>query len=77
MGHAFILIKMMKAFDEGKKQPQKTICIQEHKMLELIKTIIIGYNVQEEILFDTCCIQEEQKDRKKNKEPFKELIKNF
>lgn len=68
---------MMKAFDEGKKQAQKIMCIQEHKMLEFIKTIIIGYNVQEEILFDTCYIQEGQKNSKKNKEPFKELIKNF
>lgn len=68
---------MMKAFDDNKKQPQKIICIEENKMLEFLKTILIGYNVQEKILFDTCYIQEGQKNIKKNKEPFKELIKNF
>lgn len=77
IGHAFILTQIMKTFDEAKKQPKKIICIQEDKMLEFIKMIIIGHNVQEQIVFDTCYIQEEQKNKKKNKESFKELIKNF
>jgi len=77
LGHAFILIKMMEAFDDKKKQPQKIVCIEEHKIAEFIKTIIIGYNIQDKILFDTCYIQPEEKTKKKNKESFKELIKNF
>ena len=77
LGHALILIKMMKAFDDNKKQTQKIMCVEEHKLLEFIKTIIIGYNVQEKMLFDTCCIQKGEKSIRKNKEPFKELIKNF
>jgi len=77
LGHALILIKMMEAFDDKKKQPQKIIYIEEHKIAEFIKTIIIGYNIQDKILFDTCFIQPEEKTNKKNKESFKELIKNF
>ncbi|MCX6823837.1 MAG: class I tRNA ligase family protein [candidate division SR1 bacterium] len=77
LGHALILIKMMEAFDDSKKQPQKIFCINENKVFEFLKTIIIGYNVQNKMLFDTCYIQKEQKTNKKNKETFKELIKNF
>jgi len=77
LGHALILIKMMEAFSESKKEPQKIFCISEQKIFEFLKTIIIGYNVQDKILFDMCYIQKEQKIDKKNKEPFKELIKNF
>ncbi|MEI6672791.1 MAG: hypothetical protein WCL02_05715 [bacterium] len=68
---------MMNAFDENKQQPQKVLYIEENKIFEFLKTIIIGYNVQEKILFDTCYIKEENKPNKKNKESFKELIKNF
>jgi hypothetical protein len=67
----------MEAFDESKKEPKKIFCINEHRILEFLKTIILGYNVQKKILFDTCHIQQEQKTNKKNKETFKELIKNF
>ncbi|HBB04102.1 TPA: hypothetical protein DCZ39_04370 [Patescibacteria group bacterium] len=72
-----ILIKMMNAFNESKKEPKKIFYINENKISEFLKTIIIGYNVQDKILFDTCYIQQEQKINKKNKETFKELIKNF
>ena len=57
LGHAFILIKMMEAFADEKKEPQKIFCIDQHKIFEFLKTLIIGYNVQKKILFDTCCIQ--------------------
>jgi hypothetical protein len=67
----------MEAFADSKKEPQKIIYINEHKIFEFIKTIIIGYNVQEKMLFDTCYIGQEEKNSKKNKESFKELIKNF
>ena len=67
----------MEAFSDDKKQPQKIFCIDEPKIFEFLKTIIIGYNVQDKILFDTCYIQQEQKTTKRNKESFKELIKNF
>ena len=77
LGHSLILIKMMEAFNDSKKEPQKIFCISENKIFEFLKTIIIGYNVQDKILFDTCYIQEEQKAEKRNKETFKELIKNF
>lgn len=76
LGNALILIKMMESFDE-KKEPKKILCIDENKILEFIKTIIIGYNVQNKLLFDSCNIQQEQKINKKNKDTFKELIKNF
>lgn len=75
LGHAIIFIKIMKSFDESKKQPKKIFCIEENKILEFLKTTIIGYNIQEKILFDTCYIQQEQKIW--NKESFKELIKKF
>lgn len=77
LGHAFILIKMMELFDDNKKQPQKIFCVHEYEILEFIKMIIIGYNVQGKSPFDTCYIQQEQKNNKKNKETFKELVKNF
>jgi len=77
LGNALILIKMMEAFDDSKKQPKKILCISENKILEFLKTIIIGYNVQDKVLFDTCHIQQEQKTNKKNKETFKELVKKF
>lgn len=77
LGHTLILIKMMEAFDGGKKSPEKIFCIDEKKIFEFIKTIIIGYNIQEKILFDACYIQEEKKQTKKRKETFKELIKEF
>ena len=76
LGHALILIKMMEAFDDGKKAPKKMFCISEYKILEFLKTIIIGKNILGKLLFETCCIQTEQKNTKKNKESFKELIKN-
>lgn len=77
LGHALILIKMMEAFSENKHQPEKILHIEECKIFELLKTIIIGYNIQDKILFDTCYIKPDQKIQKKNKENFKELIKNF
>lgn len=77
LGHAFILIKMMEAFNDKKQKTKKILYIEDHKIFEFLKTIIIGYNVQDTILFDTCYIQEEEKTMKTSKEPFKELIKNF
>lgn len=77
LGHALILIKMMEAFEEGKKAPQKIFCIDESKIFEFIKTIIIGENVQGKMLFDTCYIQEKKKPATKGKDSFKELIKEF
>jgi valyl-tRNA synthetase len=77
LGNALILIKMMEAFNDTKKEAQKVFYIQEQKILEFLKTIIIGENVQGKILFDTCYIQGQQKQAKKNKEPFKEMIKIF
>lgn len=68
---------MMEAFNDKKKQPQKICCTSESKIFEFIKTIIIGYNIQNKPLFDTCYIQKEEKNSKKIKEPFKELIKIF
>ena len=77
LGHALILIKMMEAFSNDRQQAKKILYIKENKIFEIIKTIIIGYNVQDTILFDTCYIQEEKETIKKNKESFKELIKKF
>lgn len=77
LGHAFILIKMMEAFSDSKKEPEKICCVSENKIFEFLKTIIIGENIQGKSLFDLCYIQQEQKTGKRNKEPFKELIKNF
>lgn len=77
LGHAMILIKMMEAFNEEKKPPKKIFCIHEQKIFEFLKTIIIGQNIQGKILFDTCYIQEENKNIQKNKEAFKEVIKTF
>ncbi len=67
----------MEAFTDSKKEPEKIFCISENKLFEFLKTIIIGYNIQKKPLFDTCHIQQDQKTDKKNKESFKELIKNF
>ena len=75
LGHALILIKMMEAFDDGKKSPEKMFCIDESKIFEFLKTVIIGYNIQGKMLFDACYIQEEQKQAKKRKEFIKESIK--
>lgn len=75
LGHAMILIKTMEAFGESKKETKKIFCAHENKIFEFLKTIIIGYKVQEKALFDTCYVQNEQKD--KNKETFKELIKKY
>lgn len=77
LGNAMILVKMMEAFDEGKKQPEKILCIGENKIFDFLKTITIGHNVQKKLLFDTCYIQPEEKINKKNKESFKELVKNY
>lgn len=77
LGHAMILIKMMEAFNQEKKNPKKIFCVSEQKIFEFLKTIIIGQNIQEKILFDTCYIQEEKKSTKRNKESFKELIKTY
>ena len=77
LGHALIFIKMMDAFNDTKQNPHKIIYIEKNKILELLKTVIIGYNVQNSILFDTCYIQQKEETSKKNKESFKELIKNF
>jgi len=77
LGHALILIKMMEAFSNDRQQAKKILYIKENKIFEFLKTIIIGYNVQDTILFDTCYIQEEKETIKKNKESFKELIKKF
>ena len=77
LGHALIFIKMMDAFNDTKQHPHKIICIEKNKIFEFLKTIIIGYNVQNSIVFDTCYIQEAEETTKKKKESFKELIKNF
>lgn len=77
LGHALILVKIMEAFNESKKEPEKIFCVDEQKILELLKTVIIGENVQGKTLFSTCYIQQQSKQTKKNKETFKELIKNF
>lgn len=68
---------MMEAFSNGKTQPEKIFCINEHKISEFIKMIIIGYNIQKKLLFDVCSIQKSHTTEKKGKEQFKELIKNF
>jgi len=68
---------MMEAFNDTKKEVKKILCINENKIFEFLKTIIIGYNIQDKILFDTCYIQKEQNINKKNKATFKELIENF
>jgi acid phosphatase class B len=67
----------MEAFGNDRQQVKKILYIKENKIFEFLKTIIIGYNVQDTILFDTCYIQEEKETIKKNKESFKELIKKF
>lgn len=77
LGHALILIKMMEAFNDSKIEPKKIFYIHEQKILEFLKTIVIGYNVQEKILFDECHIQEEKKISKKHNDSFKELTKTF
>jgi len=76
LGDALILIKMMEAFDDSKKWPEKIFCIHENKILEFLKTIIIGKSIIGKLLFDTCYIQTEKKNTKRNKESFKELIKH-
>lgn len=77
LGNALILIKMMEAFDESKKWPEKIFCINEQKILDFIKTMVIGYDIQKKIIFDTCHIEKSQKTSKKSKVAFKELIKNY
>jgi len=77
LGHALILIKTMEAFNEGKKWPKKMCYIQENKIFEFLKTIIIAHNIQDTLLFDTCYIQPEEKTSKKKKEWFKEMVKEF
>ncbi len=76
LGHALILIKTLEIFQEGKKETEVAITVNEHKIFELLKTIIIGYNVNKQSLCTTCYIQEEQKTSKRNTESFKEQIKN-
>jgi hypothetical protein len=61
LGHAMILIKMMDVFDKDKKKPTKICYIEQHKIFEFLKTIIIGHNIQNTILFDTCFIRPEEK----------------
>lgn len=68
---------MMEAFNDKKREPQKIFCIPEQKIMELLKTIIIGENIQGKILFDACYVQEHHTSTKKNKETFKEMIKTF
>ncbi len=77
LGHALILIKTLEWFQEGKKETEIAISVSEHKIFELLKAIIIGYNVNKKPLCTTCYIQEEQKTTKKNTESFKEQIKNM
>ncbi len=77
LGNALILIKMMEAFNDKKREPQKIFCIQEQKIMELLKTIIIGENIQGKMLFDACYVQEHHASTKKSKETFKEMIKAF
>lgn len=74
--HALILMKMMDAFDDTKKSPEKILCIEEHNIFEFLKTVIIWYNVQNKMLFDTCHIREEENIQKHKRISFKELIKN-
>ena len=61
LGHAIILIRLMEAFNENKKKPTKICYIEEPKIFEFLKTIIIGHNIQNTILFDTCFIRPEEK----------------
>jgi hypothetical protein len=68
LGHALILIKTMEAFNESKKSPKKMCYIQDNKIFEFLKTIIIAHNIQDTLLFDTCYIQPEEKNTKKKKE---------
>lgn len=68
---------MMEAFNDSKKEPKKILHINENKIFEFLKTIIIGYNVQEKILFNECNIQEEKKISKKQNNNFKELTKIY
>ncbi len=77
LGHALILIKTMEAFNESKKSPKKMCYIQDNKIFEFLKTIIIAHNIQDTLLFDTCYIQPEEKNTKKKKEWFKDMIKEF
>ena len=77
LGNALILIKMMEAFNDGKKEPKKILHINENKIFEFLKTIIIGYNVQEKILFNECNIQEGKEISKKQNNNFKELTKIY
>lgn len=76
LGNALILIKNIEALAEQKKQPKKMIYIKESKIFELFKTIVIGYNIQKKPLFDVCYIQEDE-PKKKSKDQFKQLIKDF
>lgn len=77
LGHALILIKIMEAFEDGKNTPQKVLYINEEKIFEFIKTIIIGYKVQGKYLFDSCYIQKNETVKRKSNRNFKELIKDF
>lgn len=67
----------MEAFNDTKNEPKKVFCINEQKILEFLKTIVIGDNVQDKILFDECHIHEDKKSTKRNRETFKELIKTY
>jgi hypothetical protein len=53
------------------------VYINEQKIVECIKTLIIGYKIQGKLLFDSCYIQQKQNINKRNIQTFKELIKNF
>lgn len=77
LGNALIVIKTMESVTEQKKQAKKRFYIKESKIFELFKTLIIGYNVQKKPLFDICYIQEDEQPKKKNKDHFKQLIKDF
>jgi hypothetical protein len=37
---------MMEAFNESKKEPEKIFYIDEQKILELLKTVIVGEDIQ-------------------------------
>lgn len=77
LGHGLILIKMMEAFNDTKKEPKKIFSINEQKLFEFLKILVIGENIQGKILFDECMIQKNTPLTKTDKESFKDLIKNY
>jgi len=73
IGNGLILIKMMEAFNEKKQTTKKILYTKEDAILNVFKTIITGYNVQEKLLFDEIYIQ--HTENKKTKWTLQETIK--